>query len=612
VTPAPVARGRRAARAPRWALAAGLTALLGGVAAAAHAQQDGAGVELPPGARPGAAGPERDERDREPPTPAGPVLEIPPMIDRPLAPAEGPRVDVRRFELVGARDRPARGIRVADLRERLEAARAERPGGFTIGQLQQVADRVTRYYRERGLILAQAVVPVQTVEDGVVEIEVIEGRLGAVRPRGNELYERTTIEGAFSGLIGEPVTQADTESALLTLTDYPGLVAFGVFEPGDAVGEADLLVQVQSERRFDARVGVDNHGTRQTGRARARADLAWNNVTGNADRLRVTALGSFDPANSTYGALEYERLYGRRWEARAFLRSNRFDVGGDLEAFDISGETDQAGVAGARTWVRSRERNLSTELRLTLKRSRTLRAGEQDNEDRLTVFTLAAQYDSVDARRGGLNFAGIELHQGVNDWLGAMGDAESARDLPPGERPTRRGGEAFAEGRFTRLFGYYSRLQNLFPGQAALLRTEVQYTPDLLVPLEQYAIGGPNNVRAFPSSHALLDTAWLVSAEYVVDMDWLGAGGLFGQRWGDILRGSVFYDYGGGALNDPRPNEPDGSVTFQGIGAGLRLEVPGRLSARLQVAWEIAGDDQLADPDAVRDPQAWVSASYEF
>ena len=50
--------------------------------------------------------------------------------------------------------------------------------------MQEVADQVTIYYREKGLILAQAVVPIQTVDEGMVIIEVFEGRLGRVMVEG--------------------------------------------------------------------------------------------------------------------------------------------------------------------------------------------------------------------------------------------------------------------------------------------------------------------------------------------------------------------------------------------------------------------------------------------
>ncbi len=575
------------------------------------AAQDGG--DLPPSARPGAGDRDKEQRRRTPEQPEGPVLEVPPMIDRPLDPEAGARVEVEAFELTGAQDRPAADIRVAEIEALLAKARSEQDDGFTIGLLQEVANRVTRYYRERGFILTKAVVPEQTVDDGVVEIRVIEGRLGRVRPQGNELYDYATLRRAFDGLVGEPVSKQRTESALLTLTDYPGLAAFGVFEPGKEPGESDLVLKVQDEDEFEGSVRLDNHGSEETGMGRVRTRLDWNNVSGHADRLRLTALHSFDPANNAFGRLEYKRLLGRHYSVDAFVSANEFDVGGAIEDLEVKGETYKLGTSVGRQWIRSRQRNLSTDLNLDLKRSRTFVLGNQDNEDALTVLGVETEFDSVDTRFDGLNYGGLELSQGLNDVLGSMGDSDSALDEPRGERPSRRTDDGeFAEGQFTKLFGYYTRLQNITEGQSLLLRTELQYTSDLLVPLEQYSVGGANNVRAFPSSHALLDSAGLVSAEYVVDAPFLSGTAFGSTRWNQLFSATVFYDHVTGELNEPRFSEPEDSVTFSGAGVSLRVSWPGTLEGQVQVAWPIEENEQIADPEAVNSPQFWGTLTYRF
>ena len=115
-----------------------------------------------------------------------PDLKYPPVINRPLDVDEGERIQVARFELRGYTDREELGISREELEALLAQKQSERPDGFTVGHLQEVAVEVTRYYRSKGLILAQAFVPVQTVSDGVVEIEVMEGRLGEVLTEGTE------------------------------------------------------------------------------------------------------------------------------------------------------------------------------------------------------------------------------------------------------------------------------------------------------------------------------------------------------------------------------------------------------------------------------------------
>ncbi|TXG80361.1 MAG: ShlB/FhaC/HecB family hemolysin secretion/activation protein [Thermomicrobiales bacterium] len=66
--------------------------------------------------------------------------------------------------------------------EELQPLMAERIGQpNTLADLEALAMRVTEKYRAAGYMLAQAIVPVQDVTAGEIEISVIEGVLGRVR-----------------------------------------------------------------------------------------------------------------------------------------------------------------------------------------------------------------------------------------------------------------------------------------------------------------------------------------------------------------------------------------------------------------------------------------------
>ncbi|MDZ7736353.1 MAG: ShlB/FhaC/HecB family hemolysin secretion/activation protein [Gammaproteobacteria bacterium] len=566
---------------------------------------------LPESARPGALRPGED-RPTAPPKPAEEVLEVPALIDRPLDIDEGPKVVVEKFELAGAVERPEHDVRLSEIKTILEEQRQQRPEGFTIGRLDEVADAVTQYYRERGLILAQAVVPVQTVEDGVVKVEVIEGRLGRILTEGNAMYDADLLREPFEDLIGKPVTKAEVEAALLTLTDFPGLSIFGVFQPGQKVGEADIVLKVQEEDRFDFSLRVDNHGTPETGRRRARPSVEWNNPTGAADRLTLTGQVTHDPQNSKFFSIDYERYFGNGFRGGTFITRNSFDVGGEFADREISATTEQQGLYLDKTLIRSRALNLSTRLGVTLKDSRTTQALRQTNEDHLTVLSWETTYDAVDTRFSGLNFGTLELSHGFNDTFGAMGSSFDASQRQPGDRPSRQGGppdSEFASGRFNKVFGTFSRLQTVTQQTSLLLRAEAQWSPDLLVPLEQYSIGGPDNVRAFGPAEALFDKAIFLSAEYIINAPFFADKPAFANRtWGELLQFSVFYDFATGENNEPLTNEPQGLQDFHGAGWGLRFNLPGSVESRFLMAWDF-GD---TDPDNDRDPQIWADVTFRF
>jgi hemolysin activation/secretion protein len=569
---------------------------------------------LPDSARPGAVRPEETGKQIMPQEPPGDLMEIPSVVDRPLAVDEGPRVLVRQFRLLEAQDLPDFELSMSELEGLLNELIATRPEGFTIGQMQEAIDLVTRYYRQHGLILAQAIIPVQTVQEGVVDLQVFEGVLGRVLTEGNLLYDSDVLMGPFKKLIGKPVTKEDMESALLTLTNFPGLTVFGVFQPGQKVGTADIVLRVQEEDRWDFSMRVDNHGLQETGRNRFQPTVTWNNVTRGADRISLTVLQSYNPKNADFWAADYDRYLGGGFSAGFSIDRNRFDVGGELARQRVSGYTQNKNLWLDRAWIRSRQLNLASRLELELKKSVTYSRGDPSNLDKLSVLGLETSLDHVDARFKGLNFGTIELRQGFNDLFGSISSSDDSARIPAGSglRPSRQSGSTreFAEGEFTKLFITGQRFQTLPRDFSLLVRGEYQWSDDLLVPMEQYSVGGPDNVRAFPPAQILLDRAGFWSAELIHPMPFITDVEAFGssRTWGDLVKLSVFYDQAIGSVNEPLVQDPDGTVNFRGAGVQARFTWSGFLEARLIMAFEMGNEI----PDNEHFSQLWGDLTYSF
>ncbi len=274
---------------------------------------------LPPAARPGAIRPGEDRKIIPEPPPAA-LFEVPPVIDRPLDIDDGEKVVVTRFVVEGANDRAEFEINAQDVQGIADAKLGERRDGFTVGRLQEVADEITKYYRAHGLILAQAFIPVQAVESGEVTIQIMEGMLGRVVAEDNEMYKEETLQTPFRALVGQPVTKEAIESALLTVSDYPGQSSFGVFQPGVRVGTADMVIKVQEEKRFGVSFRGDNHGITETGQNRYLAKFDFNNITGQGDRFTGVAQHTAVPGNTFFYAMDYDH---RRFDALGASRARR-------------------------------------------------------------------------------------------------------------------------------------------------------------------------------------------------------------------------------------------------------------------------------------------------
>jgi hemolysin activation/secretion protein len=538
-------------------------------------------------------------------------FDVPPVVDRPLEIDEGDAIEVKSFVLEGALDRPEYDIAVADLETILSDRLSARPQGFTVGRLQEVADELTKYYREHGLILAQAFVPVQSVTDGEVKIQVMEGLLGRVVTEGNEMYAADILVLPFRSLVGQPVTKETIESALLQVSDLPGQSSFGVFQPGVQVGTADMVIKVQEEDRLEANLRFDNHGITETGRNRYLGQLIFNNPLGLGDRFSGTAQHTAVPANTFFYAMDYQVPVTGFYDTVFGISMNRnqFDVGGQFRDSDIYSDVRNYDLSLAKDFVRSRLLNMSAAARLSKKRSGTKAAGRLVNIDSLVVAALELNFDHVDARFGGLNAGFLEISHGFNDFLGAMGED------PAAVQPTRQSGTGrFAEGKFDKVFLSLSRFQALTPlwdkltSHSLLFAFELQYSPDLLVPLEQYTIGGPTNVRGYRPTEGLFDRVVFGSVEWIISAPFIADQPAFGNRtWGELMQLSFFYDMAAGKLNSALANEKQ-SENFKSVGFALSFNNPQVFSSKITIATPIG----QPEPENDKHPQYWVDLNFFF
>ena len=69
----------------------------------------------------------------------------------------------------------------------------------TLDEIQDAVRAVKRYYRQKGFVATYAYVPPQEIKDGVLSIDVIEGRLGEVRIEGAHYCEGDSIRRQMKG-----------------------------------------------------------------------------------------------------------------------------------------------------------------------------------------------------------------------------------------------------------------------------------------------------------------------------------------------------------------------------------------------------------------------------
>ena len=486
--------------------------------------------------------------------------------------------------------------------------------GYTIGEIEQVADNVTQFYRSKGLLLATAYVPVQDITQGVVNIAVLEGNLGEVTINGNKRYTDKKLRQAFSGDVGNVVTVNSIEQSLYLLNDFPGLEVSGVFSPGKNIGDTMFNLNVNSEESWAGTFRMDNDGSEGTGEYRGFAVLEWYNPTKMGDTFRIGMLQTKTPDNATFGLIEYKtNIFTPKFYVSSFLNSSEYVVDipsvnlavGEAEltedeskSITVQGSVVNAGVAIEYQFNRSRARNTRAKFEFTRKR----------NESRYTLEKL-----NVSALKSEGIFPGEEVVRAISLSLYKDRLFEKSRiviqgdiGITYGESITIVGGAQ--DGEFGKIaFDTYSMAYfNPFNSDQAhrfLFRLHGQYSSKGLPAVEKMTLGGASAVRSFSVSDFSADNALLTVLEWVAPLPKaLAKKSVGNQQWSDIFQFYSYVDAGYGA----KEVDKNGAVLTQwaalsSVGVGIQYNFANRITGRLDVARTVTDKnsyDQIYDDKA--------------
>ncbi|MFC3550054.1 ShlB/FhaC/HecB family hemolysin secretion/activation protein [Lysobacter cavernae] len=478
-------------------------------------------------------------------------------------------LQVRGFRVSDVGEHPQAGITPATMQALVDAqfqtlAQGQPVAALSFEQLQAVADIVTRTYRLAGFIVSTAYLPVQTPgPDQLIEIRVLEGRIGQVEVKGASRYRSGTLAAPLQQLNGQPLRKQEVDSALLYLRDLPGVSVSSVLQPGRNAGETDiLLVATEAPRGYAISLGGNNYGTETTGRYRAEVGLLWNSPLGLGDRFSASYAYAMDPQQSQLGALSYALplpavpgFSGVIGASRSELEVHR----GVFSRLDLQGPTSVF-YAGA-DWKFVNRENLQWQAtaRYLNEQSRLSALGMQLSNQKFDAAELGASMRHTDLRWRGVNLLQLSVRQSLQD-------NSATPDLVSPEHDSH----------FTVARLAYTRMQYLARTQRLYFRFNGQYTDDALTPMEQFAVGGPDSVRAYPVSDALGDLGYYTALEYHVDAPGFAdkASPFNGRPWREVLELSVFADHArvypaaGNRLFAPSV------TTFDGVGVGGSFRLP--------------------------------------
>jgi hemolysin activation/secretion protein len=173
-----------------------------------------------------------------------------------------------------------------------------------------IRDRAATILRDLGYVAA-VMVPVQRIENGAVQFEVLYARLSAVRVRGDVGRNEAALQRYLSNLeLGKPFNRREAERYLLLARDLPGLdVRLALRPAGTAPG--DMIGEISVRRiPFEIDASVQNLAPPETGRWSGQLRAQAYGLTGLGDRTTVSISSTADFAEQQVLQIGHDMALG--------------------------------------------------------------------------------------------------------------------------------------------------------------------------------------------------------------------------------------------------------------------------------------------------------------
>jgi len=472
--------------------------------------------------------------------PAGPEI-----IDKTPRPAAGtPGGDVR--------------IRVQEVRispsqvltgEQLRSVAAKYEGReVSLAQLFELVDEINGLYKQKGCLTCRAFLPAQTVEDGKVDVRLVEAKSGEIEIEGNNATRTSFLKRRLSPRAGELFDVSRLERDLETINATTDLQTAAELRAGRETGTVTPVVHVVEPPHYRLSLFADNAGAESVGEYRGGLTFLDSSVFGITDAFSLTAYGA-EGTSAVSTSYSFPVHPSGTRVGLSYDYSDIKVIEGPFEALDIGGYASTVGLNLTQPIV------ANSSLRLN-----ALALGAAKHS--VTTFS-SIKISELDVRSLGLGFDLQSFATSGGSWY--------TRDV------FTQGFEDFGGDRdFLKFNGDLYRIQPLAPGWYAQFRFGMQWSDEHPLPsTEQFQLGGSSTVRGYKEGLLTADEGAILSAELHFPVPAAIAPEKF------HLGAFAFIDSGVAIVQRNGNRSVHSDDCLYSTGAGINFDVNNRFSGRL-------------------------------
>ena len=456
------------------------------------------------------------------------------------------------------------------LREKIACDFIGKP--LTQKKLKELKQTLLDYFKARRMPVVSVQIPEQDITGGVLQLLVIQGKLGKVCAVGNCWTKSCRLENFIRLKPGDDIDENIIIADLSFMNRNPFRRTDVVYTPGAFPSTTDIELLTEDRRPFRFFVGAENTGVKSTDEMRLLAGFNWGNVFGFDHVFSYQFTGSRDFHKFQAHTVQYTAPLPSRHILVVFggvsfvhpkvtkgIRSHGYGVQGSMR-YDIPLKPTQKYLHEISLGFDFKRTNNTVEFS----------EGPVIFGSNVNLTQLVVGYNSAWERYCSKTSLIAELFLSPGRWLSDQSnkDFQSLR--------------TFAKNNY--IYGKLGLTHNIkvFNGFSLSLSGKGQVSSGNLLPSEEFGLGGHDSVRGYDEREFNADNALLLSGELRTPVWHLLSNPNCKNR--DELQLLIFIDYGLGGSHKRIKNESSSQYLF-GMGPGLRYMITPFLSAR--VDWGI-------------------------
>jgi len=446
----------------------------------------------------------------------------------------------------------------------------------------QILNEIALYCRRHGRPFVDVSILPQDVTDGVLQILVLQARVGTVRVLGNQWYRSQRTARAMRSKPGDELDVDLISEDLDWLNRNPFRRVDLVYVKGTEFGRANLLLKQVDRFPFRVYGGYDDTGTRQTQNERLSLGADWGDVFGGDGVASYQFLTS--PDLRSFRAHSGSFTQPLPWRHVVTVFGSYADLKAKLpQPLDLSGYN----------WQASLRYEVPLPALSGYRHSVTGGFDYKQTNNNLTFGGLSVFAAATDVAQYSLGYASRLKDPLGETTLRATGYAS------PGGLTARNTTASFRVSRAGSTSRYYygkaelNRTTRLPAGFTLVNLAAAQQADANLLPSEQLGFGGFDTVRGYDTRVYNSDSGYILTAELrapalraLSALEKLEAAA---DRW-QLL---AFVDYGAGRNHRRLPGEA-AETKLLGAGPGLRYTASTYLTFRADFGWQLLNQAEAA------------------